>query len=378
MTVANWDLKLAETDVLNMLGVPRRVRRDPKRRAEVVRVLQPPSLMRSRDSILQQLDGEMLERSSAVFFYVPPGSDEPNAVAETLGRCSRAVAVTQGLMPLMSMTTALVQVLMLRVQAAAGEVLRRSPKQILPPDQALRLLSTLAADISPTIELDDWTVRAVGILAASRDDPSALKEFSEAQPPFGVEPLAGLILRGGVRFVLGHELAHLLLGHGRKRFGPPWEGGREKLLSELELLGLSWDDGRVDASHRDEFEADALGFFLTSRTESNDEESSYWASVESVAGAYAALLCLSLMEEGSDREEGTPDSHPSFRERCLRIGEIAIPWSAPSPYPPVLSRVLERKVHGDAHAIGMVLWLVVAVVEALVVAEQTRQRDTGS
>lgn len=370
MVADNWNLRIAEADVLNQLRVPRVARQNPKRRSQLVRLLQPQFLIRSRDSILEDLDDEVRESVAGVFFYVPPGSAEPNAIAKTMGRSSRAVAVTQGFMPLMSMTTAIVQSLMPPVQSAAAEVLRRSPKQILPPAEALAFLSTLASDIAHDLTIDGWTASALKSIADSRDDPTALLAGSELLSSLPMEPLSGLILEGGVRFVLGHELAHLLLGHEARRFGPTWDGGQAMLKSKLEGLELSWDDRYTPRAHRDEFEADALGFFLACKSDESDADRSYWRSVETIAGTFAALLSLSLMDERPEGElERTPGSHPPFHERCTRIGEIAHLWSAPNPKPAVFDEFLGREIVGDADAIGMLLWLVIGVMGELIGVE---------
>lgn len=361
-----WSKEVAKRELVRKkLSAPRRIRRDPQLRANLVAPMLDADMDRYLSRYAECAPTTLQAYVEEVLVIRGPLGDPIQAMADALLPNARVITVTPEYSLAMHLAARAVDEVTPQVRNLLAPRLKLIDP-LVPPLQALGTLSPLVDDLASDVIRGPRLDVLVEALADLRAEPAS--SFSQLEA-LRSEYQGGHALnleQAGMHFTLGHELGHQLLNHGWNNPNDNHAPGTPELNAWLKSLGMQIPSGRKRA-HAREHQADAMAVLLGATLRN------YPFAVESTrdgrltcAGAFLTTLTMWLVKERLETASMlSPDTHPPVHQRNLFLMDLLshtfFPLGDKIESHPALDRV------PDNHPVGlsMQIWAYCQVIAFL-------------
>lgn len=318
-----WSKEVAKRELVRKkLKAPRRIRRDPQLRDDLIAPMLDPDMNRYVSRYAKCAPTNLQAYVREVLVIRGPLGDPIQAMADALLPNARVITVTAEYSLAMHLTARAVDELTPQVRDLLAARLRLIDP-LVPPVEALGTLGPLADALASEVVCGPRLDVLIKALADLRADPTSSFSRLEALRSESQDRRAANLEQAGIHFTLGHELGHHLLNHGWNNPNDNHAPGTLELDVWLEGLGMRVPSGRRRA-HSREHRADAMAVFLGATL------SNYPSAVESTrdgrltcAGAFLTTLTMWLVKEKLEPDNMlAPDTHPPVHQRNLFLMDL--------------------------------------------------------
>lgn len=313
-----WSKEVAKREfVRKRLKAPRRIRRDPQLRDNLIAPLLDADMDRYVSRYAKCAPTTLQAYVEEILVIRGPLGDPIQAMADALLPNARVITVT----PEYSLAMHLTARAVVEVAPQVRDLLAPRLKLIdplVPPWEALGTLGPLVDALASEVIRGRRLDVLIKALADLRADPASSFSRLDALRSEDQDRQAANLEQAGIHFTLGHELGHHLLNHGWNNPNDNHAPGTLELSVWLESLGAWVPSGRRRA-HAREHQADAMAVLLGATLRD------YPSAVESTrdgrltcAGAFLTTLTMWLVKEKLEPDNMlSPDTHPPVHQRNL-------------------------------------------------------------